>query len=62
VGSVKVGARPWGIAPSPDGGILYVANGPSDGISIVAKDPLQEQATFKVGKRPWDVAILPLTN
>lgn len=30
-GSVEVGPRSWGIALSPDGKMLYTANGPSNG-------------------------------
>jgi YVTN family beta-propeller protein len=58
LGSVKVGARPWGLALSPDGHTLYVANGPSDDVSVVTTDPLHVEATVKVGKRPWGVAVL----
>ena len=35
IGAVEVGARPWGIAPSPDGHYLFTANGPSNDVSIV---------------------------
>jgi YVTN family beta-propeller protein len=60
LGSVKVGARPWGLALSPDGRILYTANGPSDDISIVATDSLRVEGSITVGKRPWGVAVLPM--
>ena len=33
--SFEVGDRPWGIALSPDGKMLYTANGPSNDVSVV---------------------------
>jgi len=33
--TVKVGKRPWGIVLSPDGKLLFSANGPSNDVSVV---------------------------
>jgi YVTN family beta-propeller protein len=33
--SFEVGQRPWGIGVSPDGKLLYTANGPSNDVSVV---------------------------
>ena len=33
--TIKVGTRAWGIASSPDEKLLYVANGPSNDVSVV---------------------------
>src|SRR5262249_21202523 len=40
--TLAVGARPWGLAQSPDGKRLFVANGPSNDVSVV------DAATFQV--------------
>jgi YVTN family beta-propeller protein len=56
-GSVKVGARPWGVGISPDGKRLYTANGPSGDISVVNADTMTVEKTIKAGKSPWGVAV-----
>ncbi len=59
VGSVEVGARPWGIALSPDGKMLYSANGPSNDISVVdIASELQVLQAGKAGTSPWGVIAL----
>jgi YVTN family beta-propeller protein len=57
VGSVKVGARPWGVGISPDGRRLYTANGPSGDVSVVDAETMTVVATVPAGKSPWGVAI-----
>jgi YVTN family beta-propeller protein len=56
-GSVKVGARPWGVGISPDGRTLYTANGPSGDVSIVDTGSFKVTGTVKAGRGPWGVAI-----
>jgi YVTN family beta-propeller protein len=56
---VRVGTRPWGIALTPDGKKLYVANGPSNDVSVVDTESLRVVATVPAGKSPWGVAIGP---
>jgi YVTN family beta-propeller protein len=57
VDSVKVGARPWGIALTGDGKKLYAANGPSNDVSVVATDSMRVIKTIPAGTLPWGVAI-----
>jgi YVTN family beta-propeller protein len=52
-----VGARPWGIGISADGGTLYTANGPSNDVSIVDVAQRAVTARIKVGDSPWGVAL-----
>ncbi|HEU4627166.1 MAG TPA: beta-propeller fold lactonase family protein [Steroidobacteraceae bacterium] len=56
---VPVGARPWGMALSPDGSRLYTANGPSNDVSVVDTATLKVIAKIPVGKSPWGVAVGP---
>ena len=58
IASVEVGMRPWGIALTADGQYLYVANGPSNDVSVVETDTLMVVATISAGERPWGVAIV----
>jgi YVTN family beta-propeller protein len=58
-GSLKVGARPWGLAMSHDGTRLYTANGPSHDISVVDARAWKVLASLPVGKKPWGVACAP---
>lgn len=57
---VPVGARPWGIALSPDGRWLYTANGPSDDVSIVDTATLRVVKRIAVGRSPWGVVLGPV--
>jgi YVTN family beta-propeller protein len=57
IGEVKVGARPWGFALTPDGKFLYAANGPSNDVSVVDTTTLKVVKTIPVGSSPWGVAI-----
>jgi YVTN family beta-propeller protein len=59
VDTIHVGERPWGIAITPEGRTLYVANGPSDDVSIIDAASRKETARVKVGTRPWGVVITP---
>jgi YVTN family beta-propeller protein len=56
--TIKVGKRPWGIAISPDGKKLYVANGPSDDVSVVDVAQEKETGRIKCGQSPWGVTVV----
>jgi YVTN family beta-propeller protein len=56
---ISVGKRPWGIALSPDGRLLYTANGPSNDVSVVDTTTLTETKRIPVGGSPWGVVIGP---
>ena len=57
--TIKVGARPWGIAISPDGKYLFAANGPSDDVSVVDLATEKEIARVKSPGSPWGVVVVP---
>ena len=59
VGSVAVGARPWGIAISPDGSRLFTANGPSNDVSVIDTATLTVVQKIPAGDRPWGVITAP---
>ena len=59
LGSVEVGARPWGIALSLDAKTLYSANGPSNDVSVVDLATNTVTKKIKAGKGPWGVIVLP---
>lgn len=52
-----VGRRAWGLALSRDNARLYVANGLSDDVSVVATASRKAVATLKAGRVPHSVAI-----
>jgi YVTN family beta-propeller protein len=54
-GSFEAGERPWGIALSPDGKLLYTANGPGNDVSVVDLATQTVINRIKVGDRPWGV-------
>ena len=60
--TIKVGARPWGIAISPDGKVLFAANGPSDDVSVVDLSTEKEITRVKAGGSPWGVVCVPTTG
>jgi PQQ-dependent catabolism-associated beta-propeller protein len=57
VTEIPVGARPWGIALSHDGKLLYTANGSSDDVSIIDTATLRVIKKVPVGKSPWGVVL-----
>ena len=57
--TIKVGKRPWGIVLSPDGKLLFSANGPSNDVSVVDLTQGKEIARIKAGTSPWGVTIVP---
>ena len=54
--SVKVGARPYAAALSPDGKTLAVSNMGEDTVSLLHSSDLSEQARVKVGSQPNELA------
>ncbi len=56
--TVKVGARPGGLAVSPDGRRLFTANGPSNDVSVIDADSFRVIATIRVGTGPSSVTVV----
>lgn len=54
---IPVGARPWGIALTPNHRLLFTANGPSNDVSIVDTATLRVIRKVAVGRSPWGVVI-----
>lgn len=54
---ISVGARPWGIALTPNHRLLFTANGSSNDVSIVDTLALQVIKKVPVGSSPWGVVI-----
>jgi YVTN family beta-propeller protein len=57
VQQVAVGTRPWGIALSDDGKLLYTANGPSNDVSVLDTVTLKVIKKIPVDKSPWGIAL-----
>ena len=53
----NVGARPWGIAVSSDGGRLYTANGPSGDVSFIDVASGKVERRVSIGGSPWGVVV-----
>jgi YVTN family beta-propeller protein len=49
------GARPWDMALSSDDSELYVANGPSNDVSVFALPKLALRTRIHTGEKPWGV-------
>ena len=56
--AMEVGERPWGIAATSDGSMVFTANGPSNDVSFVDIPNRKVIARVKVGDRPWGVVYL----
>jgi YVTN family beta-propeller protein len=54
-----VGARPWGIALSPDGRRLYTANGPSGDVTFIDAATGKVERRVSIGGSPWGVVAAP---
>jgi YVTN family beta-propeller protein len=54
---IPVGARPWGIALTPNHRLLFTANGSSNDVSIVDTLTLRVIKKVPVGSSPWGVVI-----
>jgi YVTN family beta-propeller protein len=55
----KVGARPWGVALSPDGSTAYTANGPSGDVAVIDLKSGEVERRIAVGGSPWGVVAAP---
>jgi YVTN family beta-propeller protein len=53
------GAKPVGVALSPDGRWAYVATGRGNSVAVVDLGAQQQVASIPVGKRPWGIVITP---
>ncbi len=49
---MNVGNRPYGVAVTPDGKKIYVANNDDDNISVIEADTNMVTATVRVGSGP----------
>ena len=54
---VLVGSRPWDVAQSPDGKLLYVTNGLSDDITIIDIERQKALRSIETGRVPHTVVI-----
>ena len=54
-----IGARPWGIGISPDGKMLYTANGSSGDVSVVDAATGQVVRRIATGGSPWGYQSVP---
>ena len=59
VTDIKVGESPYGIAVTPDGKKVYVANEDSNTISVINTKTNKVIATVPVGEKPNGVAVNP---
>ena len=59
VAFIEVGDRPWGIAASRDGKLVFTANGPSNDVSFVDVQSRSVKARVKVGDGPWGALFVP---
>jgi YVTN family beta-propeller protein len=59
VGIIEVEICPGGVAASPDGARLYVANACSESISVIETATDEVIDTVTVGEGPWGVAVTP---
>jgi len=55
----RVGARPWGVALSPDGSEAYTANGPSGDVAVIDLKSGEVEHRIAVGGSPWGVVAAP---
>ena len=56
---MSVGDNPIGVAVSPDGSKVYVANHKSDAVSVIDTSTNNVTSTVNVGYGPWGVAVSP---
>ena len=52
-----IGARPWGIGISPDGKMLYTANGSSGDVSVVDAATGNVVTRIATGGSPWGISV-----
>jgi YVTN family beta-propeller protein len=51
--------KPTGIALSPDGKRVYVANGAGNRVTVIDPAAARVVSSIEVGTRPWGVALSP---
>ena len=56
---VFVGVKPEGLAATPDGAFVYVANFQADNVSVIRTADNVEVTRVPVGIKPFDVAVTP---
>jgi YVTN family beta-propeller protein len=49
--------KPVGVAVSPDGRLVYVANGAAGVVTVLDARTLKAVGRIPVGKRPWGIAL-----
>ncbi len=54
---IDVGVQPVGVAVTPDGTTVYVANSGSNTVSIIQTSDNTVSATLAVGNEPWGLAV-----
>ena len=57
--TINVGSQPGGVAVTPDGSKVYVANFLSNNVSVIATATNTVTATIPVGSEPFGVAVTP---
>jgi len=57
--AIPVAGSPWGMAVSPDGSKVYVANIVSNNVSVIATSSNAVTATIPVDSSPYSVAVTP---
>lgn len=59
VATIPVGTRPQGVAASPSGDLVYVANAGDNSISVIETTSNAVLATIAVGSSPQELAVSP---
>ncbi|MER7577628.1 putative Ig domain-containing protein [Streptomyces sp. NPDC126514] len=62
IGAVTVGQAPYGLAESPDGSFLYVANTVSDSISVIDVESKTKRRDIAVANAPKNIAVHPASG
>jgi YVTN family beta-propeller protein len=56
---ILVGQRPWQIALSPDGGLLYSVNGLTNDVTVIDTASQKPLTSVPIGRLPWGTAVKP---
>ena len=59
IATIPVGGAPFGVAINPTNGLVYVANGDSNTVSVIDPKTNAVVATIPVGVSPYGVAVNP---